>query len=350
MPRQSDRYALDLVVELYAQGEWRAVALQDVSRTGMFLATNAPIAAGTPVIVAFTDDEDMRVACQARVTHFLPVADAETLGRIPGVGIVFREPQDVAFSAAVESVLRRARTRQPEHSHIVVGAAEHRLLERLSTALGGAGFSVATATNGLEFWSACMRRLPDVVLIDREMPILDGPTIIERLACDDQLASVPSILMTKDAGELGPALARGAADVILKPFTLLELIARARRVAQSPKRTERVALSGSLADINLGALLTLLEQQRQTGRIVLSNGHAAWIDILDGKIVDAGWSRGSAHPRAVMMELLDWSHGTFKLTPPPTRRRDSDLRLPITHLLLEQARLRDEANHRKAIG
>jgi CheY-like chemotaxis protein len=350
VPRQSDRYAQDLVVELYAHGEWRNVALQDVSRTGMFLATSAPIEAGTPVIVAFADDEDMRVACQARVTHVLRESDAITLGRTAGIGVVFREPQDAAFAAAIEELLRRARTRQPEHSHIVVGAAEPRLLERLSTSLGAAGFSVATSTNGLEFWSACMRRTPDVVLVDRDMPILDGPTIIERLACDDTLAAVPAILMMKDASELGSALARGAADVILKPFTLLELIARARRVAMAPKRTERVALSGSLADINLGVLLTLVEQQRKTGRIVLSNGHAAWIDIIDGKIVDAGWSRGTAHPRVIVMELLDWSHGTFKLTPPPARRRDSDLRLPITHLLLEQARLRDEANQRKAIG
>jgi CheY-like chemotaxis protein len=350
VPRQSDRYAQELVVELYAEGKWRNVALQDISRTGMFLATNAPMTAGTPVIVAFRDDEDMRVACQGRVTHRLVETDADALGRIPGIGVVFREPPDVAFSSAVEALLRRARTRQPEHSHVVAGAAEPRLLERLSTALGAAGFSVATATNGLEFWSACMRRTPDLVLVDRDMPILDGPTIIERFACDDKLAAVPAILMTKDAGELGPALARGAADVILKPFTVLELIARARRVAQAPKRSERVALSGSLADISLAVLLTLLEQQRKTGRIVLSNGHAAWIDIHEGKIIDAGWSHGAAHPRLVMMELLDWEHGTFKLVPSPARRRDSDLRLPITHLLLEQARIRDEANHRKAIG
>jgi hypothetical protein len=190
--------------------------------------------------------------------------------------------------------------------------------------------------------------VPDLVVVDRDMPILDGPTIIERLACDDALAAVPAILMTKDAGELGPALARGAADVVLKPFTILELIARARRVVHTPKQTERVALSGSIADINLGVLLTLLEQQRKSGRVVLSNGHAAWIDILDGKIIDAGWSHGPAHPRTIVMELLDWERGTFKLVPP--HRRDSELRLPITHLLLEQARIRDEATQRKAIG
>ena len=42
---------------------------------------------------------------------------------------------------------------------------------------------------------------------------------------------------------------------------------------------------------------------------------------------------------AVVMDLLDWQHGTFRLSASPSRRRDVDLALPITHLLLEQATL-----------
>jgi CheY-like chemotaxis protein len=349
VPRQSERYAQDLIVELYANGNWRRTALQDISRTGMFLATNDAVAANATVIVAFTTDDGARVSSLARVTHALAADDAEVLGRARGLGIEFRDPQDAAFSEAVEAILRRARTRQPEHSHIVVGAAEPRLLERLSTALGAAGFSVSVATNGLEVWGACMRRTPDLVLVDFDLPMLDGPSIVEKLACDDALASVPAILMAGDANMLGPALARGAADVILKPFTLLELIARTRRVALQPKRTERVSLSGSLTDVGLGVLLTLIEQQRKSSRIVLSNGDAAWLDVVDGRIVDAGWSRGVAHARTIVMELLDWERGSFKLVPSPARSRSSDLVLPVTHLLLEHARLRDEQRS-KAIG
>ena len=43
--------------------------------------------------------------------------------------------------------------------------------------------------------------------------------------------------------------------------------------------------------------------------------------------------------------MLGWKHGTFKLSTSPARqRRTIDLALPITHLLLEQARLADEAS------
>jgi CheY-like chemotaxis protein len=341
--RQSDRYAQDLVIELYASHQWRRVVMQDVSRTGMFLATNALVPAGSPVVVAMSVEGD-RVTSPAKVTHCLVDADARALSRSPGFGIVFREPQDGAFANAIERLLQRSRTRQPEHSHIVVADPQPRLLERLSTALDGAGFSVATASTGMEVLGACMRRTPDVVLADRATPIIDGVRLVEQLASHDTLGSIPVIVMANEPSELDPALQRGAADVLLKPFTMLEVIARARRVAQTPRKTERVALSGSLTDIGLAALLTMVEQQRKTGRIVISNGNAAWIDIVDGRVVDAGWSLGRAHPRHIVMAVLDWAHGSFKLTASPARRRETSMALPITHLLLEQARLRDEAS------
>ncbi|NVB78642.1 MAG: DUF4388 domain-containing protein [Kofleriaceae bacterium] len=343
MPRQAERYAQDLVVELYATQQWRRTVMQDLSRTGMFLATDNPMPVGMPVIVAL-DVDGKRVASPARVTHCLEGADARALSRTPGVGIMFREPHDAVFADAIARLLQRSRTKQPQHSHIVVADPQPRLLERLSTALDGAGFSVATASTGLEVFGACMRRLPDVVLVDRATPMIDGLQLVEKLACDDKLAVVPVMVMTTEPHELGSALQRGAADVLLKPFTMIELIARASRVASSPRRSERIAMSGTLADFGLDTLLQLVEQQRKTGRIILSNGHAAWIDVVDGRVVDAGWSLGRAHPRAIVMQLLDWTQGTFKLVSTPASSRDSDLSLPIMHLLLENARLRDEAS------
>jgi CheY-like chemotaxis protein len=339
--RAADRYPVDLTVEVYASHRWDRVAMQDISRAGMFVAFGGTLPVGSPVVIALQHG-DTRVVSPARVTHCLGAEDAAALGRVPGVGLAFREPPDEAFAEAVEALLRRARTKQPEHSHVVVAAPESRLLERLSVALGDAGFSVATATTGMEVLGAAARRVPDLVLVDRHTPFIDGLRLIEMLALDEKLASVPVVVMADDAGDLEVAFQRGAADAIVKPFTIVELIARTRRVAQLPRRAEKMSLAGSLGDLELAAVLILLEQQRKTGRIVLSNGHAAWIDIVDGRIVDAGWSVDKSHPRSIVMELLEWKHGTFKLSASPSRRRDVDLALPITHLLLEQARIQDE--------
>ena len=327
---------------IYASHQWRHAVMQDVSRTGMFIAMS-PLPAGTPIVISF-DVNGTRVANPARVTHCLAPEDAHALCRTPGIGVVFHEPVDVGFAVAIENLVRRARTMQPQQFHIVVADSEPRVLERLSTALGGSGFSVATASNGLEVFGACLRQRPDVVLLDRATPMVDGFQLIERLACDDRMAAVPVVMMTSDPGDIDAAFHKGAADVIMKPFTLVEAIARVRRVAETPKqRTERVLLTGSIGDLGLASVLTMLELEKKTGRLVASNGHAAWIDIVDGRIVDAGWSLGTSHPRAVVLALLDWQEGTFKLVAGPARRRETQLAMPVTHLILEQARLRDEA-------
>ena len=314
--------------------------MHDVSRTGMFLALTQPFAIGTPVIVGL-NVEGVKVSSSARVTHCLQ--DGTAVGRTPGIGIAFRQPLAPSFATAIETLIRRITAHKVQDTHVVVADGEPRMLERLSAALADAGFSVATASNGMEVFGACLSRKPDLMLIDRHTPVVDGMQLIQRFVSDDTLTNVPIAVMTKDPRDIETAFAAGAADVILKPFSLVELVARLRRMMQMPRRNEREILTGSLAAIGLGTVLTMLEHEKKTNRVVLSNGHAAWIDVVDGKVVDAGWSLDDRHPRAVVLEVLEWRNGTFKLIAPPPRRRTTSFAMPIMQLLLEQAKIRDEA-------
>ncbi len=72
------------------------------------------------------------------------------------------------------------------------------------------------------------RELPDVVLLDHELPGLDGMTVLDRLRADDRLAAVPVIMLThsSDPELLVEALRRGAHDYLRKPFDPAELDAR----------------------------------------------------------------------------------------------------------------------------
>jgi hypothetical protein len=88
----------------------------------------------------------------------------------------------------------------------------------------------------------------------------------------------------------------------------------------------------------------MFEHERKSGRLVLFGAQTAWIDVIDGRIVGAGASGQSAPARAVMMSLLDWTHGSFELL--VTVPEDTGVTYPITHLLLEHARIRDEAQRR----
>lgn len=316
---------MDLRVELAGT----EVIADDVSATGMFVGAVLPVG----------DEIELRLG-DVR-TGAIVVHRDEGGARPAGVGLAFTRPEP-GFVMAIDRVIQRARG-VLTGGHIIVGDPEARVAERLSAALGTAGFSVAAATNGMEVLGACSRRMPNLILIDRAMPTIDGFGLLEKLACE--VPSVPVIMMSSDPGEVARAFDRGAADFLAKPFSTLEVIARVRRLALAA-HVEQVVLAGNLREVGLPAVLVLLEQERKTGRLILKNGHTAWIDLVDGKIVDAGWSLAESHARNVVFSVLDWPAGSFKLLASTPRHREAAFAMPITHLLLEQARLRDEANER----
>jgi len=213
---------------------------------------------------------------------------------------------------------RNATSRPIEDLRIVVGDPQTRLLERLSTALDAAGFAVATATNGMEAISACLSRTPDVVLVERDMPVVDGLHVLEEMGRHAELASVPVMMMSADATDLVrlQAFQLGAADFIPKPFTVLEVILRARRWARASQRdTERVVLRGALTQVGLPSLLTMFEQERKTGQLSITRDQlVAVIDFAEGKIVRARSSELDTDSHSVMMSLLDWKQGYFELS------------------------------------
>lgn len=339
---------MDLTVEITAQGMTQKVSLEDLSRTGMFLQMTAPFPNGTELQIAITH-EGRRLYAHANVVYSLPEAEARSLGRVAGVGIAFQSafsPMDHMFQIAIERIVRERRTSvRPAGLHVVIADRSVRVLERMSCALDEAGCTVAIATTGMEVLAACLRRTPDVVLVERDLPVMDGLRVIAEMAADPVLAMVPVIITSEQPSDIDIAFESGAMDFIAKPFTAIEVVARARRLPHAqPVVTERVVLRGSLADIELPALLTMFEHERKSGRLVLFGAQTAWIDIIDGRIVGAGASGQTAPARAVMMSLLDWTHGSFELL--VTVPEQTGVTYPVTHLLLEHARIRDEAQRR----
>jgi CheY-like chemotaxis protein len=262
-------------------------------------------------------------------------------------------PGEHAFLEAIQRLLARHAESRPTTSdlRILVADPQTRILERLSTALGGAGFIVATATNGIEALGACLSKPPDVALIERDMPVVDGLHVLQEMGRHGELASVPVMMMSANATDLVrlQAFQLGAADFIPKPFTVLEVILRARRWARASQRdTERVVLRGTLAEVSLPTLLQMFEQEKKTGQLSLTRDQlAAWIDFIDGRIIRARSSEADGTARAIVLKVLDWRHGYFELTAGvPGSSAPAEVEDSVTHLLLEHARLHDEATAR----
>jgi DNA-binding response OmpR family regulator len=349
--RRLDRIAINIPVEVITSAKTLRTVTQDLSPQGAFIRLSPPLAAGDTVVVVIAPSGP-RITLTGYVVHALGEAEARTLGRYPGIGIAFRDPAhpgEELISEELARLLERLAKRQPAAElRILVADPQTRLLERLSTALGNAGFTVVTATNGMEAIGACLSRTPDVVLVEREMPVVDGLHVLQEMGRHPELAGVPVMIMTADATDLVrlQAFQLGAMDFIPKPFTVLEVVLRARRWARVRQRDlESVVLRGTLGELALPSLLTMFEQERKTGQLSITHDHfVAWIDFTDGKIVRARSSAIEGPSRDVLMSVLDWKDGYFELTTGVPVHVEPELETSVTHLLLEHARLRDESH------
>ena len=84
----------------------------------------------------------------------------------------------------------------------------------------GLGFEVDEAADGVEALSYCAGRMPDVVLLDWNMPVMDGLTFLRRLRATPN-GDKPKVLFCtiETAPErIAEALSAGADDYVMKPF------------------------------------------------------------------------------------------------------------------------------------
>jgi two-component system, sensor histidine kinase and response regulator len=125
-------------------------------------------------------------------------------------------------------------------------------LRLLSSMLGQCGYEVRPVTNGRQALQAAEREPPDLILLDINMPELDGFEVCARLKAQTALRDVPVIFLTAlaDLADKVRAFDVGGIDYITKPFqveevrarvkTHLELRRASRELAQSFERLQRL--------------------------------------------------------------------------------------------------------------
>jgi signal transduction histidine kinase len=91
-----------------------------------------------------------------------------------------------------------------------------------------AHYEVEAVANGEAALSAALRTVPDLVLTDVMMPVLDGFGLLRRLRAHTTTQTLPVIFLSARAGEESrvEGLDAGADDYLVKPFTARELLAR----------------------------------------------------------------------------------------------------------------------------
>jgi two-component system, cell cycle response regulator len=90
------------------------------------------------------------------------------------------------------------------------------------------GYVIFEAGDGEEALRLAAQERPDVILLDRQIPLLDGYGVLASLQTDPDLGEVPVVLVTShsEPEEVADGLRRGAHDYLRKPFEQPELVAR----------------------------------------------------------------------------------------------------------------------------
>ena len=95
----------------------------------------------------------------------------------------------------------------------------------LSLILEDAGHEVVTCADGAEVMAVSRAGSPDIVLMDLNMPEVDGFTALQQLRADSELGHVPVIMVTASGHQelMGKARELGATDFIVKPWKEYEV-------------------------------------------------------------------------------------------------------------------------------
>ena len=109
--------------------------------------------------------------------------------------------------------------------------------ELLGYALKIAGFETTIAADGMSALTAIRNRKPDLLIVDINMPLMDGFELIERLRSTGD--NTPALMLSARADRIDVTrgLSLGADDYVTKPFGLEELIMRVKAILRRSQIT-----------------------------------------------------------------------------------------------------------------
>jgi CheY-like chemotaxis protein len=107
----------------------------------------------------------------------------------------------------------------------------------LEVSLKEAGAEVDTAENGAAALKVLERAMPHVILLDLNMPEMDGWRTLEALQANPRTARIPVVLETsaEDFDSFDRARKQGVAAFISKPFRLSEVVETCRRIFEGSR-------------------------------------------------------------------------------------------------------------------
>ena len=111
------------------------------------------------------------------------------------------------------------------------------IVDVVSAVLAKEGFKVASASNGLEGLSIAKEKKPSIIVLDIQMPHMNGYETCRHLKSDNGTKNIPVVLFTSTTDRLSriKGLEMGADDFLYKPVDSLELVVRINNLLKGKK-------------------------------------------------------------------------------------------------------------------
>lgn len=128
---------------------------------------------------------------------------------------------------------------------ILIIEDEIHIVELIKFNLEENGYEVVYALNGEDGLNKAFEELPDLILLDLMLPIIDGIDVANRVKNSKSLRDTPIIMLTAKSSETDKivGLEIGADDYITKPFSVRELLARVKVILRRYNKTKEVESS-----------------------------------------------------------------------------------------------------------
>jgi DNA-binding response OmpR family regulator len=231
-------------------------------------------------------------ASGARVGVLVPAdGDADRVGLVrAGAARMLPDGLDAA-ALADELAALLARGRGTAERVLVVDD-DPDVLARVAAILRDAGHEVTALEDPREVWPALERARPDLIVLDVEMPEIDGIALCRSLRADAAWASTPVLFLTagSDPSTIAALFAAGGDDYVPKPFSGPDLVARAGNRLERARLLRATASRDPVTGLQLRAAAE--------ARLERLRGHAARLGepltIAIIRLRDAGPDHGAS--------------------------------------------------------
>jgi DNA-binding response OmpR family regulator len=207
-------------------------------------------------------------------------------------------------------------------------------------------YLVIFASDGNKGYEAAIKELPDLIISDYMMPVMDGMQLLQKLRTTEELKRTPFLFLTAKSRieDKIEGLEQGASEYLSKPFSIRELQLRVSRLVEDAqyRRTSSGALQGQLSEVGLPDVLHIINNNRKSGELVINTSlvkDPVLIYFNEGNVVNASYNKATG--LKAFFRCLHLEQGSFMFETKPIAVKHL-IKERMENLLLEGFRQMDE--------